>query len=246
MSSTAHTAMPISLSHLAAGTPWWIYGIVIAVLALHIGGGLVAILSGYGAVTVRKGGSLHLRLGKVFVGAMLVMASIGTVLSIMIHQPANIGGGILSGYLVATGWVTVRRKPGIVGRFEKVAALVPVSVSVLFFVWGVQSAARDRPLFYSFAAMAALFALIDFRVIWQGGVSGVQRLARHLWRMCFGLFFAAASFFLGQQKVMPAFIHGSPILWVLGLAPLGFMIFWLIRVRRRGRGPGTAIVPQVA
>jgi hypothetical protein len=238
--------MPISISHFAAGTPWWIYGIVIAVLALHIGGGLVAILSGYGAVTVRKGGALHLRLGKIFLGAMLVMASLGTVLSIIIHQPANIGGGILSAYLVATGWVTVRRKPGCVGQFEKVVALVPVSVSVLFLVWGVQSVARDRPLYYSFAAMAALFALIDFRVIWRGGVSGVQRLARHLWRMCFGLFFAAASFFLGQQKVMPAFIHGSPILWVLGLAPLGFMIFWLIRVRRTGRGPGTAIVPQVA
>jgi hypothetical protein len=25
------------------------------------------------------------------------------------------------------------------------------------------------------------------------------------------------------------------VLWVLGLAPLGFMIFWLIRVRRRPR-----------
>jgi hypothetical protein len=60
--------------------------------------------------------------------------------------------------------------------------------------------------------------------------------------MCAGLFFAAASFFLGQQKVMPQFMHGSPVLWVLGLAPLGFMIFWLIRVRRRP-GPKLKTAP---
>ena len=42
---------------------------------------------------------------------------------------------------------------------------------------------------------------------------------------------ASASFFLGQQKVMPLWMHGSPVLTVLGTAPLGFLIFWLIRVR---------------
>ena len=49
--------------------------------------------------------------------------------------------------------------------------------------------------------------------------------------MCFALFFAAGSFFLGQQKVMPVWMHGAWYLYVLGLAPLAFMIFWLIRVR---------------
>jgi hypothetical protein len=50
--------------------------------------------------------------------------------------------------------------------------------------------------------------------------------------MCFALFFATSFFFLGQQKVMPAFMHGSPILFVPALAPLVLMIFWLVRVRR--------------
>ena len=49
--------------------------------------------------------------------------------------------------------------------------------------------------------------------------------------MCFALFFAASFFFLGQQKVMPVFMHGSSILIVLALAPLAVMIFWLVRVR---------------
>ncbi|HEY1427485.1 MAG TPA: hypothetical protein VGF50_12500, partial [Caulobacteraceae bacterium] len=53
---------------------------------------------------------------------------------------------------------------------------------------------------------------------------------RHLWRMCAGLFIACGSFFIGQQQVMPRFVQGSPVLFVLGVAPIFFMIFWLFRV----------------
>lgn len=58
-----------------------------------------------------------------------------------------------------------------------------------------------------------------------------QRLSRHLWRMCFALFVATGSFFIGQQDVMPAVVRGSPFLFVLGFAPLGIMLFWLVRIR---------------
>ena len=34
----------------------------------------------------------------------------------------------------------------------------------------------------------------------RGGVSGVQRLVRHIWRMGFALFVAAGSFFLGTAS----------------------------------------------
>ena len=55
-------------------------------------------------------------------------------------------------------------------------------------------------------------------------------IARHLWRMCFALFFASSNFFLGQQKVMPASIRGSKFLYVPEIIVLGLMIFWLLRV----------------
>ena len=78
-------------------------------------------------------------------------------------------------------------------------------------------------------------------MILRGGVSGGQRIARHLWRTCFALFFAASSFFLGQQKVMPVFMHGSPILFLPEIAILGLMIFWLFRVRLANRFTRNAI-----
>lgn len=231
------SATPISWTHIAGG-PWWAYALVVGALALHIGGGLTGIVTGYGAVTVRKGEHLHRQLGKVFVVAMLIMATMGAALSVFIQQRGNIAGGILAGYLVATAYMTVKRPEGTIGSFEKFAALVPATVSLLFLTWGIEAVRNGgklegygSSLYFSFAVIAALFVLIDLRVIMRGGLSGVARISRHLWRMCFGLFFAAGSFFLGQQKVMPVWMHGSPVWWVLGLAPLGLMIFWLIRVR---------------
>ena len=63
------------------------------------------------------------------------------------------------------------------------------------------------------------------------GVSGTQRLARHLWRMCFALFVAAASIFLARQRLFPALMRKTGMLLLLSFLPLILMIFWLIRVR---------------
>ena len=64
-----------------------------------------------------------------------------------------------------------------------------------------------------------------------GGITGRRRITRHLWRMCFGLFIATGSFFLGQQQVFPVFLRGSIFLTVLAVLPFPVMIYWLIRVR---------------
>lgn len=53
--------------------------------------------------------------------------------------------------------------------------------------------------------------------------------------MCAGLTLASGSFFLGQQKFLPASLHNSPLLFLPVLAPLAVMAFWLIRVRLTNR-----------
>jgi hypothetical protein len=45
-----------------------------------------------------------------------------------------------------------------------------------------------------------LAAAGDVRILVGGGVIGAKRIAPHLWRMCFGLFIAAGSFFLGPSN----------------------------------------------
>jgi hypothetical protein len=67
----------------------------------------------------------------------------------------------------------------------------------------------------------------DIRMLVRGEVSGTNRIVRHLWRMTVAFFIAAASFFLGQQKVMPVNIRGSKLLFVPPLLILIFLIYWL-------------------
>src|SRR5205823_196741 len=122
---------PVSISQLHASAPWWAFAVVVAALVLHIGGGSIGILSGYSAVTVRKGARLHRVFGTVFVASMLVMATMGLALSVWIRQPGNIIGGGLAAYLVATAWLTVKRKAGTIGRTEIALLALALAVDVI-------------------------------------------------------------------------------------------------------------------
>lgn len=137
--------------------------------------------------------------------------------------------------------MTVKRKEGTVGQLERGAALFACGATVIALMFGAQAlsdpnsslnaSAPSPAVFFVFAAISALAAALDFRVIRRGGLTGAPRIARHAWRMCLGLFIATGSFFLGQQKVMPVWMRGSPILLALGFAPLVLLAFWLIRIR---------------
>jgi uncharacterized membrane protein len=222
-------------------------------LILHVSAGCIAILAGAAALSVRKGERLHRRFGTAFFSAMLLMSGFALLLSVLV-QPGTIIGSIFVLYLVATAWATAKRPEGTVGGFDKVAFFIVAACAVGELVLGFLASTSPRgrlfgypaPLFYVLGSIMTLAATGDLRMILRGGISGAPRIARHLWRMCFALFFATGSFFIGQQKVMPAFMHGSPILVVLGLAPLLLMFFWLWRVRARSAyaKPGVQLQPD--
>jgi hypothetical protein len=60
--------------------------------------------------------------------------------------------------------------------------------------------------------------------------------------MCFGLFIASGSFFLGQMRFFPRPIRIPGLLMVPAVLPLVALLYWLwrVRVRRNLRGLATA------
>ncbi len=231
----------MNLLHAPAGSPWWLFVAAALVLILHIAGGSVGIISGLVALLTRKGARVHRAAGTIFLVSMLTMATIGAGASPFLPVPemANVAAGALTFYLVATGWVAIRRKDGRIGRLEKVGLLVALGVVAAGAMFA--RIASNSPsgtigntppqAFYVFMIIGGIAAIGDLRVILRGSIAGSARIARHLWRMCAALTIASGSFFLGQQKVMPVFMHGSPWLFVPVFAPLLLMFFWLIRVR---------------
>ncbi len=204
---------------------------------LHATAGILGILSGALALTVAKGGRLHRLSGTVFFVAMLIVSAMGVTLAVGLHQPGNVMAGAFTFYLVITAWLSVRRRSRENGFAEIAAMLLGCAVAAMGVSFGIRATlgaggnGTAPDMLYVFAGLAAFAALLDLRVILRRGLEGRPRMARHIWRMCSGLFIATGSFFLGQQKVMPTYMQGSPILFVLALAPLAAMVFWLIRIR---------------
>jgi len=148
---------------------------------------------------------------------MLSLSASGAYLALMKHQINNVFGGVLTFYMVATAWVTVRRKDkdGQTGIFDWGALLVALAVGIVIVTYGLekaysQTAPKDgvpAGMNFFMDSVVLLAAAGDIRMLMRGGISGAQRIARHLWRMCFGLFIASGSFFLGQQQVFPHWLR---------------------------------------
>ena len=221
-------------------------------LIIHICGGSLGLLSGTAAMIFRKGSPRHVLAGKIFVASMLTMAAFAAYLAVVRHQPNNIGGGILTFYLIGTAWLTARRRDGETSRFDWVALLIPLTIGVLNWVIGLKVARSGASsqdgvpvgMILFMGSVCLLAAAGDFRMLVRGGVAGTKRIARHLWRMCFGLFIASGSFFLGPSnrplrllstvgigKYVPSALFSTNLYLILTILPLILLIFWLIRIR---------------
>lgn len=206
---------------------------------IHVVCGSLALLAGAAALSMPKGGRWHARAGTLFFAAMLVMAATGATIAAFRIERGTMVIGILTFYLVATAWAAARRRDGKAGRFEAGALLVALGCAAVMAAFGAMALNSPTGRFdslpaaahFPFAALAALAALLDLNFILRGALSGRQRIARHLWRMCAALTIAAFSFFLGQQDEFPAAWQGSFVWFVPPLAALAAMIFWLLRVR---------------
>jgi hypothetical protein len=102
---------------------------------------------------------------------------------------------------------------------------------------GIGALIAGGPVAYVFGVVIALAVAGDVRMLLRGGVSGAKRMVRHLWRMCFALFVATASFFLGggsraglRARLFTPAIRKTHLPAVPVLIVLFMMIFWLCRV----------------
>lgn len=225
-------------------------GIVWLALAAHFGAGLLSIAAGTVALAAAKGGRLHKHSGLVFTWGMIVLGLTAAAIGTYEKRPGQVSAGLVAAYLVFTAMTTVKPLPGI-GRRVDVALMVLAFAYALASLYAgvnewldptVKVIGRPRvvpPLVIG--SVILLAAVGDLRAIRAGGLRGSRRLARHLWRMCFALFVATGSFFLGQMKFIPEPVRNVPLLLLLAFAPILFLFYWMWRVRVRGRLSGIIV-----
>jgi uncharacterized membrane protein len=206
-------------------------------IPLHVLGGAIAILSGLAALLSWKGGLLHRKSGTVFVYAMLVMSLSGVIIAVGREGAAiNIPAGLVTAYLVVTALLTVQPPSERSRQVERAAMVAAFVFSAGSLISAIITANSGEAGFVAPVVMFGLIALFgglgDRRMLRAGGLRGSERLRRHLWRMCTGLFVASASFFLGPVRRIAEPLRLAPFR-LIPLLVLVTMAYWLWRYRHK-------------
>lgn len=205
-------------------------------LILHIFAGGLGILAGFAAMSFAKGSPRHRAAGNVYTVSMLVMCGSAFIVAAFI-RPANLNllAATLTFYLVASSWLTMRGKPERPQRLDYASMAIGALAAVLGAVFASRASGGLVAGYLFFGGIAALSVASDIRYARRGAITPTQRLVRHLWRMGFTLLLATASLFLGQADELPAWVTGPKLNVFITLLSLGLLVYWLVRVRARGR-----------
>ncbi|WP_397404147.1 hypothetical protein [Phenylobacterium sp.] len=221
--------------------PAWMHLGANFLLWAHIAGGAIGMVTGVVALAARKGQRVHRAAGAVFVIAMALAYAIGAGVAPFLDtgQRPNFVAGIMALYLLISGVMAARRRNAKAGAAEVIGLIIALSITaagVILMQMGSASPSgtvdgSPPQAFFLFTIAGAFAAAGELHVLVRKQLSNVSRIARHLWRMCFSLFIASGSFFLGQQQVFPEALRDSVLLYAIALSPLPIMLFWLGKVR---------------
>lgn len=214
-------------------------------IVIHLVASSTGIITGFVALFSRKGEVVHRRSGIFFVVAMFTMASTGVAMATLKGQAASVIGGTLTAYLVVSALIAVRPVTVTSRRIEWVGLFVSGLLGIASVTLGATSLARGAfmrngipvPIYLIFGSVALLASLGDVRLMRAGLLRGNSRIARHLWRMCFALWIAAASFFWGPPRrvamLLPAALIKPALLAIPVLIPLIALLYWMWKVKLR-------------
>ena len=197
-------------------------------------------IAGAIALAVRKGQDRHKAAGRVFVVSMAASSALGAWLGLILWETLYITfhAGVLALTLIASAWVSARSAADRLGLAGVIVVIVNLANFGALGALGVIASAEEGGEFLAFsaenyfflAAMAGFGVLGDASFIVRKRLSDRHRIARHLWRMCFGFFIAAGSAFTGPgATAFPEWLRQSGVLSLPELLIFLIMLFWLVR-----------------
>jgi len=153
------------------------------ILFFHICGGTLGILSGTVAIFLRKGSRRHALAGTVFIISMLILGASGVYMAILKTEPGNILGGAFTCYLVATSWISAKRKQVGPDIFHWGALLLVSALTIVELTLGIEAAVSSTGMKYGYppgpyffiGSVALIAATGDVRMLIRREISGTQR-----------------------------------------------------------------------
>ena len=167
----------------------------IVVWVIHTPAGTVGLVSAFVALFAIKGGALHRKAGTCFTVSMLIMLVSGFVAALLKESTGDMFLSAVVMYTVYSAWLTAHHKRNESGFLEHVAFvwIIAIAIAALFISAGWREVSAPNAYLF-WAGFAVLCAIGDFRNLYRSGLSGTQRVIRHVWRIGFSLIWAALAF----------------------------------------------------
>ena len=208
-------------------------------VVLHIVAGGLALLAGSISFATKKGAPVHRKAGQVFIVSMVFMSLSGAWLALLNNELLNIVAGLVTFYLVCTAFIAARSKTLklslnnlLLALFGFTVGTFALSKGYLLLSQGISEVdGNPTQVMIVFGAIALLAALADAYHLKVQKLSYKARLIRHSWRVGIAMFFATASFFLGQAQVFPEALRVPMLLVPPVLLSLLLTAYWVIRVK---------------
>ena len=205
-----------------------------ALLTVHIVAGSVALLTAAIALVTQKGGTRHVRAGRVYAVAMTLIFVTAVPLAILGSSVFLLLIAVFSFYLVFAGWRFARNyagRPHIVD-WAAVAAIALAGLGMLGYS-AILSRGGDSQwvTMALFGGIALALGVTDARFHRAAAARGARRIARHLTNMMAGTIATVTAVLVVNVDTNPVWLGW--ILPTLLITPL--IVWWNFRVARQGR-----------
>lgn len=203
-------------------------------LYLHIAAGFSALVAAFVATltkTLNLAHKWHIYSGRIFFGGMATIFLTAVLLSIITGNMFLLLIAIFSFYLAFSGWSYAKNRRGTPQRMDWVRSFGMLFASIVMASYGAYlllSNDSNGITMLVFSGIGAALSISDLKTLYAGGVTGKERIVRHLTMMLAGSIATITAFIVVNFTFKPAFV-----LWLaptLVITPV--IVVWNIRIRR--------------
>ena len=209
----------------------------IVVWLIHTPAGTIGLVAAMVALFTNKGAAVHRKAGTCFTVSMLIMLFSGFVAALIKESPGDMFLSAVVMYTVFTAWLTTYHKKSETGFLEQVALvwILAVAIAGFFMSSGWREAGAPSP-YLVWASFAVVCAIGDVRNIHRAGLSGIQRVLRHVWRIGFSLIWAALALTDKIIKIQGSNVRELPegqLIYIVAIPTMLILIitmYWIINI----------------
>lgn len=196
----------------------------------HVALGGIALLSGAIALSVKKGGGVHKKSGKIFFYTMLISALISLMIAVLPNHenPFLFSIGVFSSYFLLSGYRSLQfKRKNIHLNIDKILAYSIIFVGAMMLLYPIVLYGKLNIILAVFGIVAIVFGLRDLMLFRQIETLKKKWLSLHLGKMTGGYIAAVSAFFVVNNILPGVWNWFTP-----GIVGGFYIAYWIRKIKK--------------